>query len=75
MFFIAMYCPEWTPAVNTHISTNVVSYGTVATVFCDDGYMFPDGSNSTAIGCTINSAPYVEAVWNVTQQQLTSCLR
>jgi uncharacterized protein YdeI (BOF family) len=61
-----MYCPEWMLSAHSSIDTSVVIFGTLATVSCDDGYMFPDGSNRVTVECTTDNQLYSTAVWNVT---------
>lgn len=69
LFFLcsAKHCRPWIVAAHARISTAATSCGTVATVSCDDGFVFPDGRVSVAIECTVATGDVTEVVWNVTE--------
>lgn len=61
-----IYCPKWNLSPYSSISSGVFVYGTVATVSCDDGFVFPDGNVVETIECVEVDVDSPEAAWNVT---------
>ena len=61
---VALVCPQWQLSNHIRISTDAVTYGTEATVSCDEGFIFPDGSVQKAIKCVAIAAGNPEAVWD-----------
>jgi hypothetical protein len=60
-----MFCPQWTLSQHISISTYDVIFGTVAQIYCDDGFMFPLGKLVESIECISDEAVNPEAIWNV----------
>jgi len=68
-----MVCPSWSAeATHSGIDSFISVYGTVATVLCDDGFVFDDGSVSKAVKCIVDGSNTSRAVWNLTDM---SCRR
>jgi hypothetical protein len=64
-----MFCPKWTLSEHSSISTDDVIYGTLATVSCDEGFMFVEGGLVETIECSTDHGELPEALWNVDELQ------
>ena len=65
----AQYCAKLSLPSNGTLSTDLVVYGSVVRVRCDDGFMMTDGNVSQSVECIdVNNS----VAWN---ESIDDCLR
>ena len=69
MLCTAQYCAKLSLPSNGTLSTDLVVYGSVVRVRCDDGFMMTDGNVSQSVECIdVNNS----VAWN---ESIDDCLR